>query len=96
LLILIVLSGCCVHFPQSLEFLGISLTFFLPYFSSYHNYSLLFIPMSDSASTTSKTESIPSEFRIAKKWDDIIENSVVNVSTGLIVAGVASMVLFSK
>eukprot|EP00349_Pseudokeronopsis_sp_Brazil_P002371 CAMPEP_0202971854 /NCGR_PEP_ID=MMETSP1396-20130829/31623_1 /ASSEMBLY_ACC=CAM_ASM_000872 /TAXON_ID= /ORGANISM="Pseudokeronopsis sp., Strain Brazil" /LENGTH=82 /DNA_ID=CAMNT_0049701691 /DNA_START=62 /DNA_END=310 /DNA_ORIENTATION=- len=39
-------------------------------------------------------QTIPSEFRISKKWDDVIEHSIVNVSMGVLTAGVASIVLF--
>jgi hypothetical protein len=42
------------------------------------------------------SQTIPSELRISKKWDDVIESGVLNVSTGVLVAGVASIVLFSK
>eukprot|EP01033_Poteriospumella_lacustris_P009860 gene9860-7061_t len=40
------------------------------------------------------SQTIPSELRISKKWDDVIESGVLNVSTGVLVAGVASIVLF--
>ncbi len=42
------------------------------------------------------SQAIPSELRISKKWDDVIENGIINVSTGFLAAGVASIVLFRK
>lgn len=52
--------------------------------------------MSASQNSSTSSAGIPSEYRISKKWDDVIENGVVNVSTGLLVAGLASIVLFRK
>lgn len=44
--------------------------------------------------TDKQTSSFPSELRISKQWDFAIEQFVRHSSTGAIVAGLASVVLF--
>jgi hypothetical protein len=39
---------------------------------------------------------VPSEMRISKAWDTAIEDTIIRASTGALVAGLASIVLFSK
>lgn len=54
-----------------------------------------------SSSSTSSPESksggfIPSELRLSQKWDRAIEGFVIKGATGLLIAGLASVVLFRK
>jgi len=52
---------------------------------------------SSSKESSSKSGSfIPSELRISQKWDKAIETVLIKGATGFIVAGLASVVLFSK
>lgn len=46
--------------------------------------------------SSESNQAIPSEFRISKKWDDVMEHTVINVSAGTIAAGLASIILFRK
>lgn len=54
---------------------------------------------SSSTSTTSSSTSLlnsPSEQRLTIQWDRCIENGLVKSGTGLLAAGAASLLLFSK
>lgn len=39
---------------------------------------------------------VPSELRLSQHWDVAVERLVINASIGLVVGGLASIVVFSK
>jgi len=44
----------------------------------------------------SDNSKIPSELQLSRSWDVAIERFLVNGTVGLVVGGMASLVLFSK
>ena len=64
------------------------------WFPLFH--SNIIIPSYHMSDAPKSKQIIPSELRLSYKWDTAIENLVVKTAVGTLIAGLASLVLFSK